>query len=259
MLIVLGLIALLADVIAPHDPLAIAVGGPLHPPSGAFPFGTDQLGRDLLSRTIYGARISFYVAGVAVTLAVLIGVPFGALAGFVGGLVDDLVMRLVDVLFAFPSFLLALVVITVLGPGLNNAMLAVGIIYAPQFARVARAAVLEERHREYVVAAVVWGAPRLRILARHVFPNALPPLIVQTSLSLSLAVLTEASLGFLGLGTRPPTPSWGTMLLDGYGSMERAPWLAIFPGMAIMITVLGLNLLGDGVRDVLDPRFQATN
>lgn len=255
-LVILGALALLADVIAPHDPLAIAVGGRLSPPSAQFPFGTDQLGRDVLSRTIYGARISLYVAVIAVTLAVCLGVPFGALSGFIGGLVDDVCMRVVDVLFAFPSFLLALVVITILGPGLNNATLAVGIIYAPQFARLTRAAVLEQRDREYVHAAIVCGASPTRVIISHVLPNALAPLIVQTSLSLSLAVLTEASLGFLGLGTRPPTPSWGAMLLDGYSSMQLAPWLAIVPGMAIMLTVLGLNLLGDGVRDVLDPRLQ---
>jgi peptide/nickel transport system permease protein len=255
-LVILAGLTLSANAIAPHDPLAIAVGGRLEPPSLQFPFGTDQLGRDLLSRTIFGARISLYVAVAAVSLAVTIGVPFGTLSGLAGGLVDDVCMRSVDVLFAFPSFLLALVVITVLGPGLNNAMLAVGIIYAPQFARLARAAVLEQRDREYVHAAVVCGASPLRVVVSHVLPNASAPLIVQTSLSLSLAVLTEASLGFLGLGTRPPTPSWGAMLLDGYGSMELAPWLAIVPGLAIMLTVLGLNLLGDGVRDVLDPHLQ---
>jgi peptide/nickel transport system permease protein len=248
-------VALLAPWLAPHDPEAVRLGANLRPPSWAHPFGTDSLGRDVLSQTIYGARVSLTIGFVSLALALAGGVPVGALAAWVGGWVDRLTMRVVDVLVSFPTLLLAIIVITVFGPGLVQAMIAIGVAQVPLYARLTRSAVLRVRALDYVTAARAGGAPGGRILWRHVFPNCLSPLIVQSTLLFATAILSAAYLGFLGLGAQPPTPEWGTMLSKARDFLRVAPHVSIFPGVTIMLTVLGLNLLGDGLRDVLDPRI----
>jgi peptide/nickel transport system permease protein len=247
-------IALLAPWLAPHDPEAVRLGNNLRPPSWAHPFGTDSLGRDVLSQTIFGARVSLTIGFVSLALALAGGVPVGALAAWAGGWVDRLTMRVVDVLVSFPTLLLAIIVITVFGPGLVQAMIAIGIAQVPLYARLTRSAVLRVRALDYVTAARAGGAAGSRILWRHVFPNCLSPLIVQSTLLFATAILSAAYLGFLGLGAQPPTPEWGTMLSKARDFLRVAPHVSIFPGVTIMLTVLGLNLLGDGLRDVLDPR-----
>jgi peptide/nickel transport system permease protein len=247
-------VALLAPWLAPHDPVAVQLAANLRPPSWTHPFGTDSLGRDVLSQTIYGARVSLTIGFVSVALALLGGVPIGALAGYTGGWADRLTMRLVDVLVSFPTLLLAIIVITIFGPGLFHAMIAIGIAQVPLYARLTRSAVLKVKALDYVAAARASGAPAARILWRHVFPNCLSPLIVQSTLFFATAILSAAYLGFLGLGAQPPTPEWGTMLSKARDFLRVAPHVSIFPGLTIMVTVLGLNLLGDGLRDVLDPR-----
>jgi peptide/nickel transport system permease protein len=247
-------VALLAPWLAPYDPVAVQLAANLRPPSWTHPFGTDSLGRDVLSQTIYGARVSLTIGFVSVALALLGGVPIGALAGYTGGWADRLTMRLVDVLVSFPTLLLAIIVITIFGPGLFHAMIAIGIAQVPLYARLTRSAVLKVKALDYVAAARASGAPAARILWRHVFPNCLSPLIVQSTLFFATAILSAAYLGFLGLGAQPPTPEWGTMLSKARDFLRVAPHVSIFPGLTIMVTVLGLNLLGDGLRDVLDPR-----
>jgi peptide/nickel transport system permease protein len=247
-------VALLAPWLAPHDPEAVRLGANLRPPSWAHPFGTDSLGRDVLSQTMYGARVSLTIGFVSLGLALAGGVPVGALAAWAGGWVDRLTMRVVDVLVSFPTLLLAIIVITVFGPGLVQAMLAIGIAQVPLYARLTRSAVLRVRALDYVTAARAGGAAGGRILWRHVFPNCLSPLIVQSTLLFATAILSAAYLGFLGLGAQPPTPEWGTMLSKARDFLRVAPHVSIFPGVTIMLTVLGLNLLGDGLRDLLDPR-----
>jgi peptide/nickel transport system permease protein len=247
-------VALLAPWLAPHDPEAVRLGANLRPPSWTHPFGTYSLGRDVLSQTMYGARVSLTIGFVSLGLALAGGVPVGALAAWAGGWVDRLTMRVVDVLVSFPTLLLAIIVITVFGPGLVQAMLAIGIAQVPLYARLTRSAVLRVRALDYVTAARAGGAPGGRILWRHVFPNCLSPLIVQSTLLFATAILSAAYLGFLGLGAQPPTPEWGTMLSKARDFLRVAPHVSIFPGVTIMLTVLGLNLLGDGLRDVLDPR-----
>jgi peptide/nickel transport system permease protein len=226
----------------------------LQPPSWSHPFGTDNLGRDILSRVIIGASVSLKVGFLSVGLALVAGTLIGLLAGFYGRWVDDALMRLMDMLFAFPAVLLAIAILAIRGPGTTNTIIAIAIVYVPIFARVTRASVLGVREEVYVRASRSVGASDFRLLTRHVLPNAAPPIIVQTSVSLAFAVLAEAALSFLGLGTQPPNPSWGSMLAEGREFIEQAWWLAFFPGMAIVITVLCFNLLGDGLRDVLDPR-----
>ena len=246
-------IAIFAPLIAPHDPLAqtfTAAKGP----SWSHPFGTDSLGRDVLSRTIWGARISLTIGLVSVGLAMVGGVPLGALAAWTGGWTDRLLMRAVDVLVSFPTLLLAIVVITIFGPGLGHAMLAIGVAQVPLYARLTRAAVLRVRVQNFVEAARASGAGEWRIVRRHVLPNCLPPLLVQSTLLFATAILSAAYLGFLGLGAQPPTPEWGTMLAKARDFLRTAPHVSIFPGLTILMTVLGLNLLGDGLRDVLDPQ-----
>ena len=253
-LLAIVLVAVFDDTFAPDGPNERDIPNRLAPPSWAHPFGTDDLGRDILSRVILGASVSLKVGFLAVALALVVGTLIGLLAGFYGRWVDDVLMRLMDMLFAFPAVLLAIAVLAIRGPGPNNAILAIGIVYIPIFARVTRASVLGVREEVYVRASRSVGASDLRLLTRHVLPNAAPPIIVQTSISLAFAVLAEAALSFLGLGTQPPNPSWGLMLAEGRGFIELAWWLAFFPGMAIFLTVLCFNLLGDGLRDVLDPR-----
>jgi peptide/nickel transport system permease protein len=251
------LVALLAPVLAPYGPEETHPNWKLYPPNEYFLFGTDEFGRDILSRIIYGAQVSLEVGLISVTLALLAGGVSGLVAGFFGGWPDAVIMRCMDVLFAFPAILLAIGIMAVLGTGIGNAILAIGIVYAPAFARLTRASVLSLKETEFVQSARVLGSGDTRILRRHVLPNISAPLIVQISFSLSTAILTEAALSFLGLGTPPSVASWGSMLSASRRFVELDPWPAIFPGLAIMLLVLGFNLFGDGLRDVLDPRLRA--
>ena len=254
--LLLGVLAAFGAALAPYDPLAMDFTARFAPPSLAHPFGTDDFGRDLFSRVLYGARVSVQVAFIAVGISGVVGVTLGVTAGYLSGWVDEVIMRLMDVIFAFPAVLLAITVMAILGRGVENAMIAIAIVYAPIFARVTRGAVISVRDREFVTAARALGQGHVRIMFMHVLPNALGPIIVQTSLSLAFAILAEAALSFFGLGTQPPDPSWGRMLSEGRGFLGQAPWMGIFPGLAIMVSVLGFNLLGDGLRDVLDPRWR---
>lgn len=253
-LLAVVVVAVFDDQIAPQGANEVDVTQRLQAPSGVHWFGTDDLGRDVLSRVVLGAKVSLQVGAVAVGFSLVAGVLVGLFAGFYGRWVDTVLMRLMDVLFAFPAILLAIAVIAVLGPGTTNAMIAIGITYTPVFARVTRSAVLGVRETVYVRASRSVGASDLRLLFRHVLPNAAPPVIVQTSVSLAFAVLAEAALSFIGLGTQPPDPSWGRMLSEGRGYIDLAWWIAVFPGLAIVLLVLAFNLLGDGLRDVLDPQ-----
>jgi peptide/nickel transport system permease protein len=253
-LVLIVLVAIFDDALAPQTANEIDVAARLQPPSLEHWFGTDDLGRDILSRIILGASVSLQVGFLAVAIALLVGATIGLLAGFYGRWVDDVLMRIMDMLFAFPAVLLAIAVLAVRGPGSGNTALAIAIVYVPIFARVTRASVLGVREQVYVRASRSVGVGDWGLLTRHVLPNAAPPIIVQTSISLAFAVLAEAALSFLGLGTQPPNPSWGLMLAEGRGYIDLAWWIAFFPGMAIFVTVLCFNLLGDGLRDVLDPR-----
>ena len=226
------------------------------PPSLEHPMGTDALGRDMLSLIIYGSRISILVGVFAVGFAIIIGSSLGAIAGFVGGAMDNLIMRVMDIMLAFPTILLALAIVVIIGPGLFNAMIAVGIVSIPTFARITRATVLGEMGREYVLAARSLGVRSRRVLLRHVLPNALSPIIVSASLGIATAILDAAGLGFLGLGAQPPTPEWGLLLSRNKSHIFTSPWMVFFPGISIMYLVLGFNLLGDGLRDALDPRLR---
>ena len=250
----LVVVGLFGRALAPYDPLGMDFGALFAPPSWTHPFGTDEFGRDIFSRVLYGARVSLQVAFIAVGISGTAGVLLGLTAGFLGGWVDELIMRIMDVLFAFPAVLLAITIMAILGRGVGNAMIAIAIVYVPIFARVTRGAVISVRGREYVTAARALGKSPFGIMLRHVLPNALGPIIVQTSLSLAFAILAEAALSFFGLGTQPPDPSWGRMLSEGRGFLRQAPWMGIFPGLAIMVSVMGFNFLGDGLRDLLDPR-----
>jgi len=252
--VVLVLLALAAGGVAPYDPTDMKVMDALKPPSAAHLFGTDRFGRDVLSRTVYGSRIALGVALTSIGIAFVVGSGLGLASGFWGGWPDLVIGRLMDVLFSFPTLILAIAIAAMLGPGLDNAVLAIAVVYVPLFSRVARGPVLAERERDHVVAALGLGAGWLRILLRHILPNVLAPLIVQASVGLAFAILTEASLSYVGLGTQPPDPSWGTMLNEGRTYLETAPWMSVFPGLAIMLAVLAFNLLGDGLRDVLDPQ-----
>ncbi|MCA9839016.1 MAG: ABC transporter permease [Trueperaceae bacterium] len=248
-------VALLAAFgISPYPPAEQHVRDRLTGPSSSYLLGTDLFGRDLASRLMEGARNSLYVALLSVLLASVLGISLGLVAGYLGHWADNLIMRIMDVFFAFPALLLALLVITVLGAGLNNTVLAIGIVYTPIFARVARGPVLAVKEMEFVQAGRSLGANPLRLILKHILPNILAPLLVQISLALSWSLLTEAGLSFLGLGVQPPAASWGVMLSESRGIAERAPWLMFFPGAAIALGVLGFNLLGDGLRDVLDPK-----
>jgi ABC-type dipeptide/oligopeptide/nickel transport system permease subunit len=250
------LVALAQDVISPYNPNTPQRVGILQPPSLDYPLGTDQLGRDTLSRLIHGARVAVLAGGVSVGFAVVVGIALGLLAGYWGGWVDDVLMRLVDALYAFPTLVLALAIGASLGPGLINAMIAIGIVFTPAFARLVRGQVLSVRERDFVTAARVAGAKSPRIMLVHILPNVVAPIIVQSSLMIGQAITVEAALSFLGLGVEPPQASWGSMLRDGYQYLDRAPGLSFSPGAAIFLTVLGLNLLGDGLRAALDPRLR---
>lgn len=249
------LIAIFAPLIAPYDPAAQGAIR-LLPPSRDHLMGTDELGRDTFSRIVYGSRVSLQVGIISVLIALLIGGLMGLVSGYFGGLADTWTMRLVDIMFAFPGIVLAIVIAGLLGPSRRNAMIAIGIIYAPAFARVVRGAVLSVKSEAYMEAGRVLGASNWRLVRQHVLPNIMAPLIVLTTVYLSSAILSEAALSFLGLGTQPPEPTWGGMLNIARTYMEISPWMAIFPGLAIAILVLGFNFLGDGLRDILDPRLR---
>jgi peptide/nickel transport system permease protein len=251
---VVVLVAALADVLAPYSPAAQTGAQRLQGPSMAHLLGTDDLGRDTLSRFIFGTRVALMASLLAVSVALILGVPVGVVSGYWSGLVDDVVMRLMDGMFAFPPIVLALTIVSVLGPNLVNAMLAIGIVNAPRVARLVRGQMLSVREEEFVLAARCLGASHTRLMWRHVFPGTLAPLVVQTSLSMGFALLAEASLSFLGLGVQPPTPSWGSMLRSAARYLELDPWMAVGPGVAILATILAFNLLGDGLRDTFDPR-----
>ena len=250
----LALVALLAPLIAPYDPQAIDTWHILAPPSSRHILGTDALGRDCLSRLIFGSRISLLVGLVAVGIATAIGTVLGAMAGFYGRWVDSIIMRLVDVMLCFPAIFLIMAVIAFLEPSIWNIMIVIGLTGWMGVARLVRAEFLSLRSRDFVLAARVSGASNLRIVFSHILPNAVAPILVAATLGVGGAILTESALSFLGIGVQPPTPSWGNMLTEGKDNIEIAWWLSVFPGLAILITVLGYNLLGEGLRDALDPR-----
>ena len=254
-LLVVG-VAVFAPVVAPHPPDEPNFDLIEAPPSYKAWFGTDRLGRDVLSRVIYGSRISLSVAVVSISASMLVGGGLGLGSGFAGGTWDNVINRVMDVFFSIPGLLLAVGVAAMRGPGVNSAVLAIAIVYTPVFARVMRGPVLAEREKEYVEAVRALGATRLSVALKHVLPNVLSPFVVQGTVAFSQAVLIEASLSYLGLSAQPPTPSWGNMLNEGRTYLETAPWISVFPGIAIMITVLAFNLLGDGLRDILDPNSQ---
>ena len=249
-------LAATADFLTPYDPNHQDYAHTLEPPNADHPFGTDQLGRDVYSRVVYSTRVSLQVGVVAVGIGMVAGVVIGLLAGFYRGWVEELLMRVMDALLAFPALVLALAITAALGQGIVNAMIAIGVVITPAYARLVRGQTLSIRERDYVTAARLAGARPLRLMWRHIWPNVTAPVIVQASLNVSGAIITEASLSFLGLGVRPPTASWGSMLQIGYQYLSTAPWLSVFPGVAIFVAVFGLNLLGDGLRQALDPRLR---
>ncbi|HEY3247939.1 MAG TPA: ABC transporter permease [bacterium] len=254
--LVIVIAALFAPWLAPDSPIKPDFDNLLHPPGAAHLMGTDDLGRDVLSRVIFGARTSLLAGIISVGIAIAIGLPLGLVSGFYRGRLDDLLMRLTDALLSFPFLVLALAMAAVLGAGLDKAMIAIGIVFTPSFIRLARAQVLSEREQNYVEAARAMGAGDGRIIWRHILPNIVSPILVQASLFTAAAITAEAALSFLGLGTQPPTPSWGSMLNIAQSYLSTAPWLAIWPGLAIFVTVLAMNLLGDGLREALDPRLR---
>lgn len=255
-IVLVSLAALLAPWIAPYDPMAIDLDAILLPPGAAHLLGTDALGRDVFSRMLYGARVSLWVGFVAVGLALVIGLILGLTAGYFGGLTDEIIMRILDVMLCFPSFFLILAVIAFLEPSLINIMAVIGLTSWMGIARLVRAETLSLRHRDFIMAARLAGAGPVRILVRHILPNSLAPVLVSATLGVAGAILTESALSFLGLGVSPPTPSWGNMLMEGKDTLDIAPWMSLFPGLAILITVLGYNFLGESLRDLLDPRLK---
>jgi len=253
----LFLVALVAPIVSPHDPLAVRPDDAYMPPgSPGHLLGTDELGRDLFSRILWGARVSLPVAFVAVGVGLVAGGVIGLVSGYAGGLTDLLLMRLIDALLAFPGLILAIALVAALGPGIRNAMIAIGIVAVPVYARLVRAQVLQLKQMDFIMAARSVGAGPLRLTMRHLIPNLLNPVIVQVSLSAGFAILAEATLSFLGLGAQVPTPDWGQMINSGRTFLTNDPWLAIVPGAAISITVFSFNLLGDALRDALDPRLR---
>jgi len=247
-------LAILAPYVAPHDPLATSWGAIRKPPSETYFFGTDEIGRDVLSRVIWGARASLLAGLVSVCISLGLGLPIGLAAGYLGGWVDALISRVTDAMLACPFLILAIALAAFLGPSLTNAMIAIGISATPVFIRLTRAQVLSVKVEDYVEAARALGNPHLRIALRHILPNVVAPLIVQATLAIAAAIIAEASLSFLGLGQQPPAPSWGSMLNTAKNYVDHAPWMAIWPGVSIFLLVLSFNLLGDGLRDALDPR-----
>ena len=248
--------AIFAPLLAPYDPLAQTLGSRLEPPSAEHWLGTDQLGRDIASRLLYGARISLVIGVVVVALAGLFGTFVGLVAGYVGGLADEALMRLTEVFLAFPPLILAMAIAGALGPSLTNAIIAIAAVTWAVYARLARGQVLSLRRREYVEAARSIGASRTRVLARHVLPNAVAPLLVQASFDMGAAIIAAAGLSFIGFGAQPPTPEWGVMISEGRNFISTQPWLSLFPGLTILFAVGAFNVLGDGLRDVLDPRLR---
>jgi dipeptide transport system permease protein len=259
--VLIVLAAIFAPLLAPFSPIE-TTSAKLAPPSwmeggsSQYLLGTDAIGRDLLSRLLFGARFSLFVGIVVVAVSLTSGIAIGLVAGYFRGWVDIAIMRLMDIILAFPSLLLALVLVAVLGPGLLNAMIAIALVYQPHFVRLTRASVLSEKTRDYVVSSRVAGAGPIRLMLKTILPNCLAPLIVQATLSFSTAILDAAALGFLGMGAQPPTPEWGTMLAEAREFILRAWWVVTFPGLAILITVLAINLMGDGLRDALDPKLK---
>ena len=255
-LVVVVLGAIFAAQVSPYNPTRQDFRVERQPPSLAHPMGTDEFGRDVLSRVIWGARASLEAGAVAASIALGVGLVLGMTAAYYGGRLDNIIMRLMDVILAFPYILLAIAVVAILGPGLQNAMVAIGIVYVPHYARVVRGVVLSVRARDYVDAARALGASDNRVMWQHVLPNALAPVIVQTTLNVGTAIIDTAGLSFLGLGTQPPTPDWGNMLSAGRSYVIDSPWIATFPGLAILVTVLAFNLMGDALRDAFDPRLR---
>jgi ABC-type dipeptide/oligopeptide/nickel transport system permease subunit len=256
-LVLLAFVMVTANFIAPYDPIRMNVGAPQSPPSAQHWFGTDRFGRDVLSRIMYGTRVSLLIAFVSVLVAVIVGSGLGIVAAYYEGPVDSIAGRVMDIFLSFPALLLAIAIAAMLGPSELNVILAISVVYCPRYFRVARAPALAEKHIDYVEAARALGEREHIILIRHVVPNIVSPVIVQSAIGLSAAILIEASLGYLGLGVQPPSPSWGTMLNEGRTFLQTAPWLSIFPGLAIFLAVLAFNLVGDGLRDYLDPRTRA--
>lgn len=260
--VLICLTAIFADIVAPYGPADQYRDAILQPPvwqdggDWRFLLGTDAVGRDMLSRLIHGARYSLFVGLLVVAGAMVAGVVLGLIAGFLGGIVGTLIMRVMDIILTFPSLLLALALVAILGPSLTNAMIAIAIVQQPHYVRLTRAAVLQEKHKDYVTAARVAGVGPLRLMTVTILPNCLAPLIVQAALSFSTAILDAASLGFLGMGAQPPAPEWGTMLAEAREFILRAWWVVTFPGLAILIVVLAINLMGDGLRDALDPKLK---
>jgi dipeptide transport system permease protein len=259
--VVICLLAIFAGAIAPYGPSEQFRDALLQPPvwqggSTRFLLGTDAVGRDLLTRLLFGARYSLFIGCIVVSISLVVGILVGLFAGYLGGAVDNLIMRLMDIILAFPSLLLALALVAILGPSLTNAMIAIALVQQPHYVRLARASVMSEKTKDYVTAARVAGVGPLRLMFRTILPNCMAPLIVQAALSFSNAILDAAALGFLGMGAQPPTPEWGTMLAEAREFILRAWWVVTFPGLAILVTVLAINLMGDGLRDALDPRLK---
>jgi peptide/nickel transport system permease protein len=253
--VVLGtlLVAVFAPLIAPYSPTETFSQGTLQPPSLKFPFGTDEIGRDVFSRVVYGTRISVQVGIIAVSIALVVGTTIGLVVGYFGGFVDNAIMRLMDIMLAFPEILLAIAIVAILGPSLNNTMVAIGIAVIPVYARTVRSSVLSVVGQDYIEAARATGVSDLRIITRHVLPNVLSPIIVLSTVNVGTAILIAAGLSYVGLGAQPPTPEWGSMLSAARAYLSAAWWMSVFPGLAISLVVLAFNLLGDAVRDVADP------
>ena len=254
--IALILVAIFAPLIAPHSPLDQDVMNRLAAPSKSHLFGLDSLGRDVFTRTLYGSRVSLQVGVISIGIAAGIGIILGLISGYFGRWIDSLIMRVMDAIMAIPGLLLTIAIAAALGPGLVNVMIAVGIVYIPTFARLVRGQVLSVKQQDFIKAARTIGASDARMIYKHIWPNSLQPVIVQATLSIGFAILIEAGASFLGVGAQPPTPTWGSMLRGSYSYIGDAPWLSIAPGMSIMLSVLGFNLLGDGLRDALDPRLR---
>lgn len=256
MVLVFLIVAIFAPWIAPHDPFEQNMQVMLESPSLHFFFGTDEFGRDIFSRIIYGAQISLMIGIVGVLISIVFGVALGTISGYFGGFVDSFVMRIMDIFMAFPSFLLALAIVSVLGPGMINVMIAIGIFSVPTFARISRSSVISIKNKEYIEAARAMGGTHLFIIWKHILPNSIAPIIVLSTMRIATAILTAAGLSFLGMGAQPPTPEWGAMLSTGREYLRTAPHVSTIPGLAIMFMVLAFNMLGDGLRDALDPKMK---